>query len=243
MEWSHRNLDPSGLIRALSLPSYPACMLQRTLRRVEEPGPLCVLDDVVLATHPARLHGAPGPRRTGFGFPGGRAWRMALLPRAHELLSLNSLESPETIGSTVIGLILGALAPGGDLLGPPPTPITVSGRLANLSARWYADWADLGLTLTQQEWIKQVSFHCAAPQVEIPDPVLGMAALVRLAAYAVDQPGAVVRSHGMVHLPIWADPDLPSDVARVHLLHSLRTPVAPVDHRPTARALSVSAPG
>ena len=224
MEWSQRSASPSELIRALALPPYPALMLQRALRRIHEPGPLCVLHDVVLDSHPARLHLAPGAPTTAFHFPGGRAWRMALLPRAHELLTLRSPEPPETHASTVIGLILGALAPGGDLLGPPPPRKTVYRRLATLSAEWYDDWADLGLTPAQKVCIRQVTFRCVAPQLHLPDPVWGPVAVLQMAMYAIDRPGAVGYENGLVRLPAWADPDLPREAARILLFHAFRSP-------------------
>ena len=239
MEWPHPVLNPSGLIRSLALTTYPALLLERTLRHVGTPGPLCVLHDVVLATHPARLHRAPGPRNTGFDFVGGRAWRMALLPRAYELLTLCSPEEPETAALAVIGLILGGLAPGGDLLGPPPTRQTVARRLAALYAQWHDEWTRFGLTSAEFARIRQISTQCAAPQVDVPNPARGTTAVLGKAAYAVDRPGTVgTECDGVVHLPTWADPDLAPEIARVHLERAVSSHKPPVLHRLSVRTMA-----
>lgn len=237
MESSHPLVSPSGLIRSLALPPYPSFALEQALNRIERPGPLCVLHDVILDSHPARLRRAAGPRDTAFECRGGRAWRMALLPRAYTLLTLRSPDDRDTAAATITGLILGALAPGDDLLGPTPSSEMVRQRLTALSAVWQHDWVDLGLTHADEAWIWQVAMECVAPRMHVPEPVWGPTAVIRLAAYAVDQPGAVRYGEGVVHLPRWADPDLPLGLARLHLRRAVSRAEAPLVTRLADRGI------
>ena len=236
MEWSHRSSDPSELLRALALPPYPELMLVRALRRIHEPGPLAVLHDAVLDSHPARLNRAPGPRSTSFNRPGGRSWRMALLPRAHELLMLRSPDAPERAACTIVGLILGGLAPGGDLLSTTPGPDAVSRRLHHLSRTWGDDWAALGLSRDEEAWIRAVCLACVLPQVDLPHPIWGPWAVVRTVAHAVDRPGTIELGAGTACLPAWADPDMPKEAAREELRHTLLTPAGAAEEDPDDRA-------
>ena len=235
MEWSHRNSDPSGLIRALALPRYPALMLVRALRRMDEPGPLGVLRDVVLDSHPARLNRAPGPRSTSFNTPGGRSWRMALLPRAYELLTLRRPVAPEYTACTIVGLILGGLAPGGDLLSTTPGPDAVSRRLHHLSRTWGDDWAALGLSRDQEALIREVCLACVLPQVHLPHPLWGPWAVVRMVAHAVDRPGKIELGAETACLLAWADPDMPKAAAREEFLRTLTTPAGAAERDPDDR--------
>ena len=158
-------------------------------------------------------------------------------------LALCSPEEPETAALAVIGLILGGMAPGGDLLGPPPAPQTVVHRLAALYAQWHDEWTRFGLTSAEFARIRQISTQCAAPQVDVPNPAWGRTAVLRQAAYAVDRPGAVgTECDGVVHLPTWADPDLAPEIARIHLEGAVISHKPPVVDRLSGRTLAFASP-